>query len=400
MSDDENTDVTTASAALLQLSRNHFKVKRRNRAQQLWRAVNCARVELEPYWKYRLMNDWINQDAGKHIPPSGLRRVCAQRNDSTDLTKALLKWAESMFTLSVKESELYDDKGNLHTSSEILSQHLYDMASLRGDAEFRTKHATVLQRFPTRAEHQKQLRVAVNQLRERLPGFGTLQETERCRLYDPFAGHCYIPMYWRGFKNAQAYAREFGDGTHTSDTDWIAAELVYGNCVKNDKVKKALEEDAHMEYHRVLNSLDPVAGIKVFDDSKRDGYTSINIITSPPFDLNDAALFFFSKRCSQFAAFLVQASFFETKQGRAWTQAREVWWQSMLKQKRVAVIPKVAPFNSPFQKEKYLQWVIIFKSKEWRSKLMKRAKEFYLPRPKMGGRREGAGRPPYIANLV
>ena len=400
MDEDDNSDVMTASAALLQLSNNQYKRLRRNRRQQLWRAVNRAREDLESYWKYRLLNDTINQDARRHIPPSGHRRIHAQRNDSSALTKALYKWAESMFTLGVKEHELYNNEGNLHTSLEKLAEHFYDMASLSGDAEFRTRHAKVLKRFPTHPEHKKQLKVAVNILKDCLQGLGALEEKEKCRLYDPFAGHCYIPFYWRGFATAQAYARGFEDEAHANDTPWVAAELVYKNCVPNHDVKTALEGDARLQYHRVLNSLDPVAGNKVFNDSKKDGDTSINIITSPPFDLNDAALCFFSKKCSQFAAFLIQGSFFDTKMGRSWTQARETWWKAVQKEGRVAVIPHVAPFNSPFQKEKSLQWVIIFKHRQWRSKLMgKEGKRFYVPRPKMGGVREGAGRPPYIANL-
>ena len=353
------------------------------------------------YWDCRLLNDKINQDAGKHIPPSGYRRVYAQRNDSPAMTHALLKWAESFFTLSLKESELYDEHGDVHPSLEKLGQHFYNTASLGGDAEFRTKHATVLERFPKQPEHLKQLRDAVSALRDRLPGFAGLETKERCRLYDPFAGHCYIPIYWRGFQTAQAYAREFQEHEHLSDTHWIAAELVYGNCVRDAKVKEALKKDARMTYRRVLNSLDPVAGKSVFDDSKRDGYTSINIVTSPPFDLNDAALFFFSKRSSQFAAFLIQGSFFDTKRGKPHTQARDRFWNAVQKAGRVAVIPRVAPFNSQFQDDKSLQWVIIFKTSAWRSKLMgKEGKQFYVPRPKMGGSRKGAGRPPFIANLL
>lgn len=127
----------------------------------------------------------------------------------------------------------------------------------------------------------------------------------RSCLYDPFAAQGHIFTEWEGFSSNQAYARGALCDERKNDANrsiWEACEFVRGYCAGNKDMKRTMIKDPRVDYHRIQNSLDPVVGAEVWEDHRGE---NVNVITSPPRDLIDFSFMYFSKRVSQFAAFLI-----------------------------------------------------------------------------------------------
>jgi len=125
-------------------------------------------------------------------------------------------------------------------------------------------------------------------------------------------------------------------------------------------MKVTMTKDPRVDYHRIQNSLDPVVGAEVWEDHRGE---NVNIITAPPRDVIEFSFMYFSKRVTQFAAFLIPKSYLFDED---WPKERTFFINYVAATGRLAIIQLEDCW-----------WIIIFKTSAWRSKLLGRQKQVF-----------------------
>jgi hypothetical protein len=198
-------------------------------------------------------------------------------------------------------------------------------ADLMGDARFRapkrSRHSCV--RFGWDSEGKVDvgqtnlLKMAVRFLKETLKGYAAIEARTPgyCTLYGPFASRCFIALTWLGFATYTDYVAACRDAaSRTSRSPWVSSpwinqEFVYANLVTSPEVRECMREDnVFLNYARMVNPFDPCISAPLWKEY-RGVEKAINVVCSPPRDVIDTAFFFFSKRVSHFAAFLIPETF-------------------------------------------------------------------------------------------
>jgi hypothetical protein len=338
------------------------------RKQNLARRMSNLRDHLKVYWKYRRAGDQANQDAGKHIPISRHRREGAQRKDTRKDRAALIEYCYCVALDFFPDKTVWDEDGTPLFDFDLheVGKRWYAAADLGGDAVYRQRHPKACVRFHGVQANISQVRKAVRVLKEALRGFPELEESPRARscLYEPFAAQGHIFTEWDGFKSNQGYARNALCDERLNDANrsiWEACEFVRGYCAGNKDMKVTMTKDPRVDYHRIQNSLDPVVGAEVWEDHRGE---NVNIITAPPRDVIEFSFMYFSKRVTQFAAFLIPKSYLFDED---WPKERTFFINYVAATGRLAIIQLEDCW-----------WIIIFKTSAWRSKLLGRQNKFYL----------------------
>ena len=122
-------------------------------------------------------------------------------------------------------------------------------------------------------------------------------------------------------------------------------------------MKETMTTDPIVDHHRIQNSLDPVVGAEVWDEN-------VNIITAPPRDVIEFSFMYFSKRVTQFAAFLIPKNYLFDED---WPKKRTFFINYVAATGRLAIIQLEDCW-----------WINIFKTSARRSKLLGRQNKFYL----------------------
>mmetsp|Transcript_7366 Transcript_7366/g.30652 ORF Transcript_7366/g.30652 Transcript_7366/m.30652 type:complete len:188 (+) Transcript_7366:812-1375(+) len=179
---------------------------RKLRKQRVRRHLSSTLEQLEVYWYYKSVNDRENQLAGKHIPPSGDRRIGARGG------WYFPEYCRDVYLDFFPDRALWDEDGLPEFDFDIdaCGRQWFDTACLDGDASVNQSHPSrVFDRFPETAAHNSVLKSAVLELKQQLHGFATAVEAsgKESWLYDPFAHRGGVFMAWNGYVSGQDYAR-------------------------------------------------------------------------------------------------------------------------------------------------------------------------------------------------
>ena len=335
--------------------------KRKLRRQRLRRHLSSTLEHLRRYWHYKSVNDRENQAAGKHIPPSGDRRIGARGG------WRFAEYCRDVYLDFFPDGALWDedDLPLFNFDIDASATRWFYTACLDGDASVNQSHPNrVFKRFPEIAAHNSVLKSAVLELKQQLHGFASTVEAsgKESWLYDPFAHRGGVFMAWNGYASGQDYARRSASIEESARSEngsrLEAREFLKRDCVRDPHVKGVLATDGRLRYVRIHNSFDPVVGADVWNDHRGD---SINVITSCPYCLTDLAFAYFSKRVTHFAAFLIPERVAGLEEMQ--TEAVKFFFRYVERENRLGVIPCG-------KRNCRMLWIIIFKNRAWRSKLL------------------------------
>ena len=351
------------------------------------------------YWETRRKNDDRNQIARRHLPPSGMNARNARFPVGHSGT--LVNHCRRIFEDFFPDRALRDNPPDINLDE--LADEWCGTADLTGDARFRApkrcRHSCV--RFGLDSEGKVDvgqtnlLKMAVRFLKETLKGYAAIETRTPgyCTLYDPFASRCFIALTWLGFATYTEYVgacRHAASRTSRSpwvSSTWINQEMVYANLVTSQEVRECMREDnVFLSYARMVNPFDPCISAPLWKEYRGVG-KAINVVCSPPRDVIDVAFFFFSKRVSNFAAFLIPETFLKRE------ESEEARWPSQLKyfleyvdrEERLAVLPCA--------EIEHLYWWVVFKGRKVRSSLLGEGGSIFYGLK--GGR--GRGRPASVS---
>ena len=347
------------------------------------------------YWETRRENDDRNQLAGKHLPPSGkhARNARFPHHHSATLVKHCRRIFEDFFP----DRALRDNPPDIDL--DHLALKWCGTAELLGDARFRgpKRSREVMLRFGWDSDGKVDvgqtnlLKTAVRFLKENLKGYAAIEARTPgyCTLYDPFASRCFIALTWQGFATYSEYTDACRDAaSRTSRSPWVSStwinqEFVYSNLVTSRETRECMRDDnVFLRYERMVNPFDPCISAPLWKDLSGCG-KAMNVVCSPPVAVIDVAFFFFSKRVSHFAAFLIPETFLKREEGEEvrWPSQIKYFLEYVDKEERLAVLPCA--------ENDHLYWWVVFKGRKVRSLLLgKGGSVFYGLK---GGR--GRGRP-------